>query len=272
MIMMDVSEEIKAYNKRWKIQDDSNYQEKFEKFRTAVLNILTFVDDDLGAEECKVFCNINGLPFELPRSSLSDHPGFNVRNALRNETNEKKFYFLIQLIFMNKTRRRKICYKYFDRIKEIALISEVNLALTIHEDDNRVIFYPKGEEKLDEILIDSIFSFLDIKSSEKFKEALVLYEEQEYIRSAESIRRCLEEFLRCKFKNTMGLVANISLLSKQLKEIKQPELKNIICTTFKYLDNFFNEQSKHNDGELSEAENEFLLYQSSVLMRYISKK
>jgi hypothetical protein len=49
------------------------------------------------------------------------------------------------------------------------------------------------------------------------------------------------------------------------------EIRSIIQQNFKYLDDYFNEYIKHNDGEIEGKEVEFLLYQSVLLMRYISQ-
>ena len=47
--------------------------------------------------------------------------------------------------------------------------------------------------------------------------------------------------------------------------------RNIIFGTFNYLDKYFNENSKHGDGNINEPENEFLIYQVGLFMRYIDK-
>lgn len=95
---------------------------------------------------------------------------------------------------------------------------------------------------------------------------------QDSIKSAEHLRRCLEEFLRFNFGNTRGLDKNIDEVGKQLKNTKKAaELRNLITQSFKHLDLYFNENSKHKDGDIAEAENEFLLYQAGLLMRYLYK-
>ena len=103
--------------------------------------------------------------------------------------------------------------------------------------------------------------------------ALKLYLEgpDKFIKSAESLRRSLEEFLRYKLKNNAGLKANITNLQNKLKQDKRDSIiRNIIGTVFTKLDEYFNENSKHNDGDIDETEIEYLIYQTGVLMRYVN--
>lgn len=78
--------------------------------------------------------------------------------------------------------------------------------------------------------------------------------------------------MKFKLNNGKGLDASISELQKKLKEDKRdPQLRNIIFATLNYLDTYFNENSKHKDGDIDESENEYLIYQIGVLMRYVNK-
>lgn len=272
-----------SFNKRWSIDDESDYDERFKKFKNGVINIFSRVDSILGEKLCEKFCTLNGLEFKIKIfSSLSPGHHTNIIDALKNESQEKLFYRFIQGIFdvvKNNHAITKDYYNYFEKIKEVAEVSGVNLALTMDDTTLEVILHPKGEKKLDKELIDSVFSFLDEKSNGKFKEALIFYEQKKHIDSGEKVRRCLEEFLRFKFANRKGLDANIKDLLQKIsnkdapeeKKKKLNELRNLIHKNFDYLDKFFNENTKHNDGEIYEAENEYLLYQAAILMRYIDK-
>ena len=117
--------------------------------------------------------------------------------------------------------------------------------------------------------------FLNKESQKHFVDALTFYlnfSKTNAIKSAESIRRSLEEFLRFKLQNQKGLKENIIELQKRLKSDKRDSsLRNIIFHIFTYIDDYFNENSKHNDGNIENSENEFLIYQSGLLMRYIQK-
>ena len=63
----------------------------------------------------------------------------------------------------------------------------------------------------------------------------------------------------------------ISEFQTKLKSDKRDaQVRNIIGSIFNYLDQYFNENSKHNDGDIDDAENEFLIYQTGLLMRYLN--
>lgn len=163
--------------------------------------------------------------------------------------------------------------KLFYQLSEAIELSNVNLAITSKNGD--IIFYPIGETTLDKVLIDEVLSFLNKESQKHFIDALNFYlnfSTKNTVKSAESIRRSLEEFLRFKLQNQKGLKENVDELQKRLKSEKcDPILRNIIFHIFSYLDTYFNENSKHKDGNIDEPENEFLVYQSGLLMRYIHK-
>lgn len=160
--------------------------------------------------------------------------------------------------------------KTIQSIKEAIEMSDVTV--TMRENPNgHIILYPKGEEKLDEELVNKTLSFLNDKSNEHFEEALKFYQSKKPVKSAESLRRSLEEFLRYKLENKTGLSENIKNLQRNLKENNSPsETRNVIFTFFNHLDKHFNEHSKHGDN-VNEPENEFLIYQTGLLMRYINK-
>lgn len=165
------------------------------------------------------------------------------------------------------TYSKELLYKNFQEAVEI---SEINLSVIKIGGD--ILMYPRGEKVLDKELVEEVFSFLNEESQQHCIAAVKSYRQSSYIKSAESIRRCIEEFLRFKLKNSKGLDGNLKELSTQLKELKvSSQIKTIIHQSLTLLDTYFNEHSKHNDGEIGEAENEFLLYQSGLLMRYINK-
>ena len=130
----------------------------------------------------------------------------------------------------------------------------------------------KSQEKLDEELINKTLLFLNKESNKYFEDSLRFCQNNNPVKSAESLRRSLEEFLRYTMKNTSELIENIKNLQKKLKENNSPsETRNIIFTVFNHLDKYFNEHSRHGDRDINESENEFLIYQTSLLLRYINK-
>ena len=64
--------------------------------------------------------------------------------------------------------------------------------------------------------------------------------------------------------------SNIKELQERLK-IKNTKslIRNAIFQIFNNLDQYYNENSKHRDGDIDEYENEYLIYQTALLMRYV---
>ena len=154
-------------------------------------------------------------------------------------------------------------------VEEAIELSDINVS--IKKSKNGIVLYPKGEKKLDDELVNTTLSFLNKESNKHFEDALKFYQIKKPVKSAESLRRSLEEFLRYKLQNQKGLKENINILQKDIRNGSNLEVRNIIFQTCDYLDKYFNEHSKHRDGKIDEAENEFLIYQTGLLMRYINK-
>ena len=90
--------------------------------------------------------------------------------------------------------------------------------------------------------------------------------------SSNSLRRALEEFLKYTLENTRGLKGNIKYLQGKLKEKGiDSNIRNIIFQIFNYLDQYFNENSKHHDGQITETDNEYSIYQTALLLRYLHR-
>ena len=293
------------FNKRWNITSSDSDEETFRKFKTRIQNIFetiecsyiqidlydsvdegieTGVDKSVTKKSIFRFCQYYGI-------SQSEVTERTIIDRLNNEANEKEFYRLIEVILSLEYKTSHTThYKEFgceedeepmnqeqksliiEKVKEAFYLSDVNMA--IGENSNRgIILYPKREKNLDEELVNKTLSFLNKESNKHFEEALKSYQSKKSVKSAESLRRSLEEFLRCKLENKIGLKENINTLQKKLKESNnsQSEIRNIIFQIFNYLDKYFNEHSKHGDGNINEVENEFLIYQTGLLMRYIDK-
>ena len=265
---------MNKFNKRWDIIDDSSYEEEFEKFKTRILNKFKSIDQDIGEASVEKFCNLLGIkciwhPAYLGGERWSE----NIYVALQKETDEKELYKLLQLIFNLDFEYSGVRQVYYEALVEAINFSAINLAVSVKDD--QIILHPRGEKEFDKKLIDEVLRFLDKNSQKHFIDALKLYEqktEKAAIKSAESLRRALEEFLREKLKNKKGLDKNIKELGTALKnDGRDPQIRNIIIRTFDCLDKYFNENSKHKDGEISPAENEYLIYQTGTLMRYINR-
>lgn len=276
---MDLKKKMEKFNKRWNITSSDSYEAAFKKFKTRILNIFKDIDRHVTNESITAFCQYYGIEEVWHSNPYGDHSwSTNIIDRLVREDDEKEFYRLIELIFsLDITSAVGYDHRY-TYSKNILLrdvmnaieLSDVNVAITVSNEE--VILYPRGEKELDDELVNRTLSFLNNQSNEHFEHALKFYQAQNPIKSAESLRRSLEEFLRFKLKNTKGLDANITELQKKLKSNKRdPQVRNVIFQIFTYLDQYFNENSKHKDGDIDPEENEFLIYQTGLLMRYLDQ-
>ncbi len=267
---MNLKDKMEKFNKRWGIISEDSYEEAFDKFKTRTLNIFKGIDGYVTKESISAFCQCYGVEEKWHTLPYSDYSwSENIWNALIEEDNEIKFYRLIELILSLdfQTNRRKILLK---KINDAINFSEVNVDIALNE--NEIILHPKGEEELDEKLVNRVFSFLNNDSSNHFEQALKYYQINNSVKSAESLRRALEEFLRFKLGNSKGLNSNITELQLKLKKGGcDSQIRNTVFQIFSYLDQYFNEKSKHKDGKIDDVENEYLIYQVGLLLRYIER-
>ncbi|MBI5152747.1 hypothetical protein HZA39_04385 [Candidatus Peregrinibacteria bacterium] len=278
---MNLKDKIKKFNQRWKTPSMvANPEDEFVKFKTRILNFMSDIDNHVTVSSVAVFCRYLGIPEKWEGEVYGNREwSYNLRDRLIEENNEVEFYKLMEIIFSLDIKTSsgygdQITYSketLYRKLLQSLEFSNVNLAVKKLENEE-IIFYPKGEEILDEMLVNKVMDFLDEQSNKHFTDALKFYQAQKYIKSAESLRRTLEEFLRLKLQNKKGLAENKNELSKALKSRSTDvQIRNVIVQIFGYLDQYFNENSKHNDGELNDAENEFLIYQVGILLRYINQ-
>lgn len=226
------SQMIKDFNKRWNIPDFP-YEAEFKNFKTRVLNILDNIDNLVTAGGISKFCQILGVPEHWGQADYgSSKWSQNIINALQKENDEKKFYFLLQIVF--NLPIPNVRGSLLKQLEEALDFSNVNLAITVR--NNAVILYPKGEKKLDQELVDEVLSFLDINSQRHFIQALKFYQKNglgDAVKSAESLRRALEEFLRFKLQNQKGFAANKEELQTNLKQDGQIRwFEKLFCKLF----------------------------------------
>lgn len=276
---MNLKNRMENFNKRWNIEYNESPEVAFSKFKIRALNVLQDVNSHLTEKSISDFCLFYGIQEVWESDHFGDRTwNNNVTLRLEYENNPIEFYKLLEIIFsldIKGTIGHDRQYSYSKEILLGKMIEAVNYSsvdVSVVVKSNEILFYPKGEEILDQKLVNLPLSFLSKESGEHFVQALQFYQDKKHVKSAESLRRSLEEFLRFKMKNQKGLKANIDDLSKKLKnDRKDSQVKNIITQTFGILDQYFNENSKHNDGDIDDSENEFLIYQSGVLMGYINK-
>ncbi len=273
--MDNIANKMEAFNKRWGIIEASSYEEELSKFKARILNIFSGVDDSITEAGISTFCQILGIKEKWNTSGTYDEIRWstNIIDSIKRETDERKLYYLLQAIFHLPFQSEDTKENYYHRFVEAVSLSKIKLSVT--SKNGEVILYPRGEDRLDTKLVNEVLSFLNEGSGRHFADALRSFEKLtpvDSIKSAESLRRSLEEFLRFKLSNQKGFTANIQELTVRLKAEKRDSfVRNIIFQTFSNLDQYFNENSKHKDGDIDANENEFLVYQVGLLMRYLDK-
>ena len=286
---MNITKHTKDFNRSGNITSSDNPKEAFKKFKTGILNIFKDIDkeeylnniyyigidDIITRESIKEFCQIYGIGLEWKKRQAfleEKEYGTHIIDYINKNHAELDFYKLIGKIFSLdfKTSYQDQKKTLIKKVENAIESSNINVSISQNK-NGQIILCPKGEEKLYEELVNKTLSFLNENSNKHFEEALKFYQNKIPRDSAERLRRSLEEFLRYKLENKQGLEKNIKALQKKLKNNSNLELRKIIFPVFKYLDEYFNEHSKHNDGNITEPENEFLIYQTGLLMRYINK-
>lgn len=206
----------------------------------------------------------------------------NIKDALVNENDPKKFYRILEIIFVLEIYGVSNRYGesshdknfYYNKVDEAINLSNINVSIT--KKNGEVIFYPSGEKNLDKQLVNKTFSFLTDKPEQHFIDALKYFDEnnaQARIKSINSLRRSLEEFFRLLLKNEKGLKENIAKIGSALQDKNaNNDIRNLITSIISRLDHpIFNNNSKHKDGSINESENEFMIYQVALLMRYLHR-
>ncbi len=261
---MNLSEFDKKFNREFGLKERKS---TFEAFKNRILNVIPDdIDLNITLEGRFEFCQFYGIQYDR-RSPIAKY----ILPRLKEESNELEFIKLVALIFnLPWSGGEKKYYAYCMGIIEALKLSKLPYRTMM---DDVFLIVPAGNKKLDEELVGPVFSFLDSKSKKHFIEVYKNLLEKKYISVAESLRRSLEEFLRFKFKNGKGLAVNIAELGKLLKTNKvASDIRSIICQTFKYIDSYFNENSKHKDGDITMEDAFFLVYQVANLMHYINNK
>lgn len=280
--MISLKEKNQQFNQRWNLPEEKfDADKEFSKFKIRILNDMKGIDNNVLRGSISQFCKFFGIEEIWEKNIVRDTRwSKNIIKYLENENDEIKFYKILEIIFSLNLRERRDGYGPYARVvfnkqilyklvKESITYSNVNLEMTML-DSGEVILYPKGEEKLDDEIVNTVLSFLDEKCNAHYIDALSFYKDKNHVKSAESLRRTLEEYLRSKLNNNKGLAANKNEITKILKTQEvDSQIRKIISQIFGYLDIYFNENSKHNDGELKEYDNEFLIYQVGLMLRYI---
>lgn len=266
--MIKLKERMDLFNKRWDIEKTDEIDE-FDRFKTRIMNISINIDSLIKRSEYVKFYQYFWINPEIDMGNVWNwyrNIPVTIITKISNDNSIEDLLSTIEVIFWLEFDG-SWKEKYYTDIKNAIWYSNLNISIAKWIDWD-ISLYPKWEEKLDKELVDNVFSFLSWPSNQHFLEALQFYQDKKYEKTAESLRRSLEEYLRILLENKKWLDVNIKELGKKIKDDTSSKIRNIIMQIFNYLDEYFNENSKHNDW-VSEEDAEFLIYQVALLMRYI---
>ena len=166
---------------------------------------------------------------------------------------------------------------FFKSIKDSIEISQVPVQVNGSSANLRdIVFYPKGARLLDEKLVNDCIDWLDgysKKAKQYFTGALDDFCNKHYRDSIDKMRVSLETFMR-RFLNTRKSLENQkSLLGKYLENKNVPsDTKKAYSVIFNQYTEYQNNVAKHpsrNTPEPTEAETEFIIYQTGLMMRFL---
>ncbi len=259
-----------GYDKRWNIVSLLPPDVEFGHFKQRVLNKLNNIELRIGGARISDFCQIFGIDEEWEFAPYSDEGRTSViYNNLVRANNKVEILRILEVIL-----NLKYAYRDQDRenVRQALELSNIESNLVIDNNDT-LLFYPEGEKFLDNNLVNDVLSFLSSQPLVLFEDALRQYEVGDvsnFWKAIESLRKCLEEFLRDEFKNKENFENNKKNLSSLLKSKNtNPQISKLITQVPAYLDQYFNEKTKHQTESITKEDAEFLIYQTGTLLRYI---
>ncbi len=162
-------------------------------------------------------------------------------------------------------------------------ISRVHIAVktpTLWANMRDTIFYPSGAQLLDENLVNDNLEWLDGYSEsakESFTSALSEFSEKHYLDSIDKMRKSLETFMKSLFHNDKSLEKNLKEghagvfleNSKNVSSYTKNMYGAILHSYIEYQNNVAKHLKDRNRPEPTEAEAEFIIYQTGSLMRFL---
>lgn len=270
---MEFKERREKFFARFGISHSVSQEDAIQFLKIGVKNSLENIDYKLPEDQIKKYCNQFGYSAIFRNGPGGRYSDENVFKCITEEKDFHRYLFKLESLFYCDFDRAPSKHPLYIEINNIFINS--NLDLLFVKSNNDYVIMPSGSALLDEEIIIKTLKFLNDSAHKHFVDALKAYSQKysdAYIKSGESVRRTLEEYLRYIFNNTKGLNENIKTLEKKLKEIgKQNEIKSIFHKFFDILDKFFNENTKHHDGDVGEAECEFIILQAGLLLKYVDK-
>lgn len=276
---MNFNEGKEKFYNRFGIENIVTEEKERKKFRIGLKNILMELDAKIEEDQIKRFCTWFGFEIQWKYTQVPNIKfGYNIANCIINEEEWVIYLHKIESLFLlsipyDRLRKKDYKRELFVQVQEVFL--STTLPIQLVESNGEYFIFPSGSCLLDDEVIIKTLKFLDPRSHNHFILGLKSYSNKnrnDYIKAAENMRRTLEEYLRYFFKNDKGLEQNIKIVGQSLKMINKPnELKTIFHKFLEYMDKLFNEHSKHNDGNIGEAECEYIILKTGLILKYLDK-
>lgn len=165
---------------------------------------------------------------------------------------------------------------FYKKEKDDAVILQFNDIASLSNKPVRLVynesykFYPGDTEIFDKKLIDDVLDFLKdySKAYEEFSGALMIFlQEKSYRDVIDKTRLALELFLKQLLNNEKSLEKQKEELNKYLNNEIHQEIKGMFVKIIEFYAKLNNENAKHNSGNFSKYEVEFLFYLVGNFMR-----
>ena len=196
--------------------------------------------------------NTRTYEFNFSNTSL-----YSTLNQLSREETLLQFLEAMECILnFAKTEKDENILLHFN---DIACLSNKNVRLRY---DDKYRFYPCGVEIFDEKLINDVLEFLQpyVDAHKELSEALQTFLEKSYRNAVDKTRLALEIFLRELLNNDKTLENQKEELNKYLGNDVHQNIKSMFLQILDFYTKFNNNEAKHNSGNFSECEVEFLFY------------
>lgn len=251
-----------------------NDKEKFEYFKSFMLNVVFFPDQSypptFSDEEYFLYCLSIGQKYE---TSYGGDYWSEVFDLLKNSEDLNNFlaYYIFFLIHFKDLEGKKATKESLLQNLETALKAS-RIPYELIKDDNNYFAFPKGADELDASLINAPLEWMVEypKSRGTFCRALKQYSNNEYTRDvADNLRKALEEFFQEFLENNKNLDNNIIEIFRYLgNNSAEPEIASMMKSLLCSYNNLNNSAAKHND-KLDPKYLEFLMYQTGLFIRMI---
>lgn len=182
---------------------------------------------------------------------------YSTLNQLSQEATLLQFLEAMECILnFAKTEKDEDVILHFN---DIACLSNKNVRLRY---DDKYRFYPCGIEIFDEKLINDILEFLEpyVNAHKELSEALQTFLKKSYRDAVDKTRLALEIFLQELLNNKKTLENQKEELNKYLGNDVHQNIKSMFLQILDFYAKFNNDKAKHNSGNFSECEVEFLFY------------